>query len=104
MTVTGSSGSNPEHVDYEMLLFILAYKLGFMSTTSGLRNYGRKVKLERDRGDYRFKDDRDMSRCFFVKSRAPQVKVTSNPPQDIRLFASLGSLDGDESGPASCLV
>jgi hypothetical protein len=36
--VTGSSGSNHEHVDYEMLLFILAYKLGFMSTTSGLRN------------------------------------------------------------------
>jgi hypothetical protein len=36
--VTGSSGSNPEHVDYAMLLFILAYKLRFMSTTSGLRN------------------------------------------------------------------
>jgi hypothetical protein len=45
--VTGSLGSNPEHVDYEMLLFILVYKLGFMSTTSGLRNWVRKVNLER---------------------------------------------------------
>jgi hypothetical protein len=87
-----------------MLLFILAYKLGFMSTTSGLRNYGRKVNLVSDSGDYRFKDGRDMSRCFFVKYRAPQVKVTSNPPQDIRLFASFESLDRDESDPASCLV
>ena len=89
--VTGSLGSNPEHVDYAMLLFILAYKLGFMSTESGLRNWGSKANLERDRGDYRFKDGRDMSRCFFVRSRAPQGKVSSNPPQDIRLFASLES-------------
>jgi hypothetical protein len=45
-----------------------------------------------------------MSRCFFVKFRAPQVIVTSNPPQDIRLFASFESTDRDESGPASRLV
>jgi hypothetical protein len=45
-----------------------------------------------------------MSRCFFVKFRAPQEKVTSTPPHDIRLFASFESLDRDESGPASCLV
>jgi hypothetical protein len=46
-----------------------------------------------------------MSRCFFVKSRAPQGKVSSNPPQDIRFFfVSLGPPDRDESGPARRLV
>jgi hypothetical protein len=45
-----------------------------------------------------------MSRCFFVKSRAPQLNVSVNPPKNIRFFASLGSLDRDECGPASRLV
>jgi hypothetical protein len=56
-----------------------------------LKKLGRKVNLESDRGDYPFKDGRNMSRSFFVRSRALQGKITSNPPHDSRLFASLGS-------------
>jgi hypothetical protein len=60
-----------------------AYKLRFDGHNVRLQ------KLGKDRGDYRFKDGRDMSRCLFVRSGARQGRLEVTHPK-IFVYCELG--------------